>query len=53
VALDQGFDDRAGLGQHAVVVRHHRRFAERVHATQRSRCQHGLRIALVAHDLVG
>ena len=53
MALDQVFDDRPGFGDRAALVADHRRLAQRVHLAQFGGRQHRLRVALVAHDLVG
>ncbi len=52
VALDQVLQDRAGLRQHAALVLDHRRLAQRMHATQFGRGQHGARVALIASHFV-
>lgn len=53
VALDQIFDDQAGLGQLSSVVLDHRRFAERVDVLQFLGRQHCPLVALIANDFVG
>jgi len=52
MALDHVFHDGTGLRQSQRSVGDDRRFAERMHGTQRCRRQHRLRIALITPDLV-
>src|ERR1700730_6244390 len=52
VALDQILDDRARFGDSEPVLGNHRRFAERMHRPQRRWRKHGLRVSLVAPNLV-
>src|SRR5690606_13961859 len=52
VALDQVFQDRAGLGQGLALVDQHRGLAQRMHGPQRLRRQHGPGIALVEDHAV-
>src|SRR5260221_4607195 len=52
MALHQVLDDRARLRQREVALGEHRRLAERMHFAQRRGREHGLRIALVALDLI-
>src|SRR6185437_9370404 len=52
VAVGEVFDDRAGLGHGQLAVGDHWRLAQRMHAPEFRRRQHGLRVALVALDLV-
>src|SRR5260221_10680310 len=52
MAVNQVLDDRARLRQREVALGEHRRLAERMHFAQRRGREHGLRIALVALDLI-
>src|SRR6202171_1705061 len=52
IAIDHVFDDGARLRQRQRSIGDDRRFPERMHGTKRWWRQHGLRIALVAPDLV-
>jgi hypothetical protein len=53
VMIDQVVDDGARFGHGDRAVDDDRRLAEGMHGEQRRRRQHGLRIPLVAHHLVG
>nr|GEU28143.1 hypothetical protein [Tanacetum cinerariifolium] len=52
ISVHQVFHDGAGLGHHHAVIDNHWRLAERMDGAQLGRRQHGLGVALVAHDLV-
>ena len=52
VALNKILNDRARFGDGEPVLGNHRRFAERMHRPQRRWRKHGLRVPLVAPNLV-